>query len=206
MIHAPTDVAAPHSRRARAECRFPGIIITPALIGVGAYARLVRDGSLQELRAGVAASHTHASLPQIRAASLAPSVPRRGALTGASALWVHGWRAAEPMPVPVTIAARPGVRLSEPVGTTVAWRNVTHEASVTSASMIAGVVVARPSAAVAMALSHDALDHALPASWWALHAGRATALDVEMLLPRKGPATRRAWSAWRALTNAREQI
>lgn len=205
MIHAPTAVAAPHSRRARAECRLPGIVVTPALIGVGAYARLVRDSSLQELCAGVAASHTLASLPQIRASSLAPSVPRRGALTGVSALWVHGWRAAEPMPVPVTIAGRPGVRLSEPVGTTVTWRSVTHDASVTSASMIAGVAVARPSAAIAMALSHDTLDHALPASWWALEVERAAAPDVEMLLPRKGPASRRAWSAWRALTNAREQ-
>ena len=203
MVHAPSP--APHARsvRRRAPASLTGFIITPALVGVGAYARLVRDGSLRELSTGVAGPHALGTVPYVRALSVAHLVPARGALTGVAALWVHGWAADGPIPVGITIAAQPGVRLSEPAGTLVAWRAITHEGSVSSSESIAGTAVAHPAAAVATALGHDPLHHAIPAAWWALDVLRVLPHDLERLLPRKGPATRRAWSAWRAIRNAR---
>lgn len=203
MIHAPSSVESPRTARRRPGTPLRALVVTPSLIGVGAYARLIRDDCVRELSTGVAAPPVLACLPHVRAASVAHLVPARGALTGVSALWVHGWAANGPLPAAITVAARPGVRLSEPAGTLAAWRAVTHEGSVEHAEAIGGTAVAHPAGAVATALAHDSLRHAIPAAWWALDALGVRPRDIEALLPRRGPCTRRAWSAWRAVRNAR---
>ena len=202
MIHAPSAAATARIRARHAPAISGHLVVTPAVLGVGAFARLVRDGVVRELSTGSAAPHVLAALPLVRAASLAHFVPARGALTGLAALWVHGWRSRHPLCTPITIAAPTGVRLSEPAGALVRWRAVTHDGSLAHSRSLAGVAVADPAAALAMALSHDALADAIPAAWWALRTDSALATQVDKLLPKRGPSARRAASAWRAVTTA----
>lgn len=202
MIHAPSVVLPGRSEARRARSTSARLVVTPANLGTGAFARLIRDGALQELSAGVAASQSLAALPHVRAAALAHLVPRRGVLTGLSALWVHGWLSEAPLPAPVTVAAITGVRLSEPVGAHIPWRAVIHDGSITYATSVGAIPVALPEPAVAMALSHDALEQAIPAAWWALTHCHVSTRAIGELLPRRGPTARRASAAWRTVTAA----
>ena len=177
-------------------------VVSRDAVGAVAFSRLIREGVIHEVIGAWALPCDVASTPAARRHLIAPLIPAHAWVTGLAALWVHGWRSRHPLCTPITIAAPTGVRLSEPAGALVRWRAVTHDGSLAHSRSLAGVVVADPAAALAMALSHDALADAIPAAWWALRTHSALATQVDKLLPRRGPSARRAASAWRAVTTA----
>lgn len=181
----------------------PGYASTPGRLGVGAFARLIRDGALSEVGVGVAVPPSMAGSRTVRAACMAGLVPTGGTLTGLGALWVHGWRADEVARWPITVATTRGLHLSEPDATYVPWRCVTHNASVTHSLVFDGVRVSDAHAAIAMSLCHDPLELAIPAAWFALDTGLTRPEHVDAVMPRRGPHAPRGKSAWHALRRAR---
>ena len=71
------------------------ILVTPADVGRPQFARLLRDGIVAPLAAGVARPLDVPSSPGLRALACA-HVPRHTVLTGLAALWVYGrWARAD---------------------------------------------------------------------------------------------------------------
>lgn len=66
------------------------LIVTPALVGRPAHARMVRDGTLVPFAPGAALPADVPDSPGLRALHASARVPAHTVLTGAAALWIHG--------------------------------------------------------------------------------------------------------------------
>ncbi|MDN4482073.1 hypothetical protein [Demequina lignilytica] len=66
------------------------LIVTPALVGRPAHARMLRDGTVRPFAPGAALPADVADSPGLRAHHASSRVPAHTVLTGTAALWVHG--------------------------------------------------------------------------------------------------------------------
>ena len=181
------------------------LLIEPAAVGPGAYARMVRDGLVTPLSARWGhAADVPPSAP-LRSAVLAHAVTTHGALSGLAALWVYGWRGdfAPPRETEVAVArgSHPDPPVTVPPGT---WRFVTETRARGSARLVGSVRVVAPPHAVAAALMRSPLGTAIPAAMWALTHRMVTEEAVRAALAsgRRGAAARRGLAAWEAIGRA----
>lgn len=174
-------------------------------VGDAAWQRMARDGVVTVLRAGVGVAPTEAHTPALRAAALAAAVPRRAALSGACALWVHGRSADAAAPLRIDIAVPRGSHPDPPPGFCDRWWTYTTDgATCATAVVIGGVLVADVGSALRSLLSRGDIGEALAASRWALAEGR---IDREagvraIVAGRHGAPRARALAAWNAACEA----
>jgi len=175
---------------------------TPERLGPGAYARAIREGLLSRLTDTVAVPPQYAHFADVRAAALAPSVPRSGALTGVGALWVHGWSGSDGVLWPITVASGRGNRLSAPPHAMRPWMAITDTRGTEQAQRIGGIRVCAPEAAVVAALCREPLRWAFPAAWWALAHQLAQTDDIHARFAHGSRLPARGRDAWQALLGA----
>ncbi|NTV39156.1 MAG: hypothetical protein HGA51_04255 [Demequinaceae bacterium] len=168
-------------------------------VGEAAWQRMAHDGIVVPLRPGVGHASTTERTPALRAASLAAAIPRRAALAGAAALWVHGWGGDESAPRRIDIAVPRGCHPDPPPGFfTPWWQFVTDPATVAAATSIGGVPVADVGNALRSLLSGGSSREAIEGAWWALSQGRIdrAAGTACIAAGARGQGRRRALTTW----------
>ncbi len=174
-------------------------------VGEAAWQRMARDVTVVVLRSGVGHAPTTVRSPALRAASLAAAVPRRATLAGASALWVHGWKADEAAPNHIDVAVPRGCHPDPPPGFFAPWWHfVTDRTACAAASHIGGVSVTDVKSALRGVLSKGDLGDAVAAAWWALSEGRLTQDSGRAYLAAdtRGASRQRALATWEAVCAA----
>lgn len=174
-------------------------------VGDAAWQRMARDGVVRQLRPGVGHEATMVPSAALRAASLANAVPRKGTLSGACALWVHGWRADDWAPPHIDVTVPRGCHPDPPQGFGAPWwRFLTDRAACESAILLGGVSVARVGSALRQVLCTAELGDAMAAAWWALSEKH---VDHDMMIAAiacegRGIGRVRALAAWNAVSAA----
>jgi len=166
---------------------------------------MIRDGVVESLTPGTGHAADEGRSPALRAASLALAVPRRAALTGLAALWVHGWEGGSAAPPLLEVAVRRGCHPGAPKGTdSLDWAFVTDQATCRSATVVGGVLVADATHAAAAALARGSLAPAIGALLWAVTQALIDPkmFEATLLESTFGGNQLRARSAWDAACEA----
>ncbi|PKQ14229.1 MAG: hypothetical protein CVT68_12965 [Actinobacteria bacterium HGW-Actinobacteria-8] len=176
-------------------------------VGVGALARMRRDGVLTELTDDAGLATDALPLHIARAIALRPWVPRRAAATGLAALWIYGVTGDALLPTHVAVVVPRGAHPDRPTGVPRSrWTFTTHQAAYARARVVAGVRVVAPADAAASALRTADLGAAMAAAFRVAVSGIATRAELCEAVSQHNSARQctRGLSAWRAVQDALE--
>lgn len=178
------------------------LVLSPDDVGAAAYRRLALDRLIAPLAPGRALPCDLTVSAPLRAAAVSRLVPARAALTGLSALWLHGFVDGL-CPLPLRVAVPRGAHPDPPPGaSSLAWAWHTDGQGWDSASDASGVAAVSFAHAAATALRLDDLAVALPAVARAVREGGCGVAEIDDAVGA-GTGTlegrQRQLSAWRAL-------
>ncbi|MCB2414072.1 hypothetical protein LGT39_14575 [Demequina sp. TTPB684] len=183
------------------------LVVTTEDVGGAALARMRRDGVLTALTDDAGAAHGPVPLSVARALSLRAWVPRRAAVTGLAALWVHGAMRGKLSPAVVEVVVPRGAHPDVPLGIPrCRWSFCTNPGAYARAATIAGVRVVHPADAVASALRGASLEEAIPAVYSVVTLRLASTEELRgaVWAHQGGAGSTRMRAAWQAVSGALE--